>query len=245
MRIPTSISAATVVVAAATLGLTGATGASAAPPTCADLAGELVGQTCQIRATRSRVHAEHRLPDRLSRRDCGHRLRQADPRRLHQRGQDAWIPLHALRAGHDRHRLRLRDSRRGAPSRWCSRRTRALVAPIRRRSTSRSTGIGARASRSRSTTCFGKALSRFAVILPLVQAEVDKQLGQPIAIPAETGLDPTKYENFAITDDALVFFFSQGDLLPESSGALEVSVPRAPIASHDRLSRQAGANPYT
>src|SRR4029077_1449508 len=51
MRIPTSISAAVVAVATATLALTSAAGASAAPPKCADLTGVLVGQTCQIRAT--------------------------------------------------------------------------------------------------------------------------------------------------------------------------------------------------
>jgi hypothetical protein len=44
-----------------------------------------------------------------------------------------------------------------------------------------------------------------------------------------SGLDPSKYENFAITDDSLVFFFSQGELLPESAGALQVTVPRAPV----------------
>ena len=43
------------------------------------------------------------------------------------------------------------------------------------------------------------------------------------------GLDPTKYENFAITNDAVIFFFSQGELLPETAGALQVSVPRGPI----------------
>jgi len=51
MRIPTSISAAVVAVATATLALTSAAGASAAPPKCADLSGVLVGHTCQIRAT--------------------------------------------------------------------------------------------------------------------------------------------------------------------------------------------------
>ena len=43
------------------------------------------------------------------------------------------------------------------------------------------------------------------------------------------GLDPSKYENFAITNDTLIFFFSQGELLPEAAGALQVTVPRGPI----------------
>jgi hypothetical protein len=63
----------------------------------------------------------------------------------------------------------------------------------------------------------------------LVQADVDKQLGQPVTIAPEVGLDPTKYQNFAITNDSLIFFFSQGDLLPEAAGALQVTVPRGPV----------------
>jgi hypothetical protein len=62
-----------------------------------------------------------------------------------------------------------------------------------------------------------------------VAGELEKQSGQPVTIPAAVGLDPATYENFAITDDALIFFFSQGELLSESAGALEVTVPRAPI----------------
>ena len=43
------------------------------------------------------------------------------------------------------------------------------------------------------------------------------------------GLDPTSYQNFAITNDAVIFFFDQGQLLPEAAGAISVSVPRGPI----------------
>ena len=50
-----------------------------------------------------------------------------------------------------------------------------------------------------------------------------------MAIAPEVGLDPMTYTNFAITNDALVFFFSQGELLPEDAGALQVSVPRGPV----------------
>ena len=67
------------------------------------------------------------------------------------------------------------------------------------------------------------------MIFPLVQAEVDKQSGQPVAISPGDGLDPTKYQNFAITNDSLIFFFSQGELLPEAAGALQVTVPRGPV----------------
>jgi hypothetical protein len=76
---------------------------------------------------------------------------------------------------------------------------------------------------------FREGTAPFPIIFPLVQAEVDKQLGQPVAIAPEVGLDPTKYENFAITNDQLIFFFSQGDVLPEAAGALQVAIPRGPV----------------
>ena len=76
---------------------------------------------------------------------------------------------------------------------------------------------------------FREGTQPFPVIFPIVQSELEKQLGQPPAISPAVGLDPSKYENFAITNDTLIFFFSQGELLPEAAGALQVTVPRAPI----------------
>lgn len=76
---------------------------------------------------------------------------------------------------------------------------------------------------------FREGTQPFPVILPLVQSELEKQSGQPVAIAPEVGLDPMTYANFAITNDALIFFFSQGELLPEAAGALQVSIPREPV----------------
>ena len=76
---------------------------------------------------------------------------------------------------------------------------------------------------------FREGTQPFPVIFPIVQSELEKQLGQPPAISPTVGLDPSKYENFAITNDTLIFFFSQGELLPEAAGALQVTVPRGPI----------------
>ena len=67
------------------------------------------------------------------------------------------------------------------------------------------------------------------IILPIVQADVQKQLGQQLVIPPSAGLDPANYQNFAITNDGVIFFFSQGTLLPEPAGAIQVLVPRAAI----------------
>jgi hypothetical protein len=78
-------------------------------------------------------------------------------------------------------------------------------------------------------TLFREGTQPFSVILPIVTSELTKQAGQPVDIPPSSGLDPKSYQNFAITNDALIFFFGQGELLPESAGAVQVSVPRAAV----------------
>jgi hypothetical protein len=80
-------------------------------------------------------------------------------------------------------------------------------------------------------TLFREGTAPFPLILPVVQAEATKRFGQDAAISPAVGLDPLKYQNFAITNDALIFFFDQGSLLPEAIGAFEVSVPRGPVDS--------------
>ncbi|MGE2712637.1 esterase [Mycolicibacterium litorale] len=68
------------------------------------------------------------------------------------------------------------------------------------------------------------------LVYPAVQRELQAKTGidQPV-LPAD-GLDPQSYQNFAITDDAVIFFFGQGELLPEAAGATQASVPRAVLA---------------
>ncbi len=51
------------------------------------------------------------------------------------------------------------------------------------------------------------------VIYPAVEQYLQKQQGMIDGIPPSVGLDPAKYQNFALTDDSLIFFFSQGELL--------------------------------
>ncbi len=67
------------------------------------------------------------------------------------------------------------------------------------------------------------------VVFPAVAADLQKQAGHPVAIAPDAGLDPANYQNFAITNEGVIFFFSQGTLLPESAGAAEVLVPRSVI----------------
>ena len=49
------------------------------------------------------------------------------------------------------------------------------------------------------------------------------------AVSTSAGLDPSHYQNFAITDDAVIFFFGRAELLPSYAGATSVSVPRTAI----------------
>ncbi|MFG1935327.1 RsiV family protein [Mycobacterium sp. NPDC048908] len=94
------------------------------------------------------------------------------------------------------------------------------------------------------------------IVAPIVQAELQKQLAPPAppaAPPAQPGQAPTtpttttttappplpiapaalynpnNYQNFAVVNDGVIFFFDQGVLLPDAAGALQVLVPRSQI----------------
>ncbi|BBY16830.1 esterase [Mycolicibacterium litorale] len=79
-------------------------------------------------------------------------------------------------------------------------------------------------------TLFRPGTRPLDVVFPAVQRDLQEKTGidQPV-LPAD-GLDPQSYQNFAITDDAVIFFFGQGELLPEAAGATQASVPRAVLA---------------
>ncbi|WP_197373863.1 esterase [Mycolicibacterium baixiangningiae] len=68
------------------------------------------------------------------------------------------------------------------------------------------------------------------LVFPAVQRDLQNKTGvdQPV-LPGD-GLDPQRYQNFAVTDDAVIFFFGQGELLPEAAGATQATVPRAVLA---------------
>jgi hypothetical protein len=82
-------------------------------------------------------------------------------------------------------------------------------------------------------------------VAPIVQAELQKQTAPP-ANPTQTAPpasptppappvtiaganDPANYQNFAITNDGVIFFFDQGRMLPDAAGAPQVLVPRSAI----------------
>lgn len=79
-------------------------------------------------------------------------------------------------------------------------------------------------------TLFKPGTRPLDVIYPAVEQYLQKQQGLIDGIPPSVGLDPAKYQNFALTDDSLLFFFGQGELFAESAGPVEASVPRATVA---------------
>jgi hypothetical protein len=78
-------------------------------------------------------------------------------------------------------------------------------------------------------TLFAPGSEPLEAIYPIVLRALAQQLGEPSITPLGDGLDPQHYQNFVITDDAVLFFFGQGELLPEAAGALQASVPRTAI----------------
>lgn len=66
-------------------------------------------------------------------------------------------------------------------------------------------------------------------IFPAVQRDLERQTGLTGVIATSDGLDPSHYQNFAVTDDAVIFFFGQGELLPSDAGASSASVPRSAL----------------
>jgi hypothetical protein len=76
---------------------------------------------------------------------------------------------------------------------------------------------------------FAPGVTPLDSIFPLVQRELEHQTGFGAAILPSTGLDPSHYQNFAITDDQLIFYFAQGEMLPAFAGATQAQVPRSAI----------------
>ncbi len=68
------------------------------------------------------------------------------------------------------------------------------------------------------------------VIFPIVQADVARQLGVNAPISPADGLNPEKYQEFALTDDSVIFYFGQGEIMAGAGGALQATVPRSAIA---------------
>ena len=78
-------------------------------------------------------------------------------------------------------------------------------------------------------TLFRPGAQPLTDVLPVVEQQMSATAGQPITIAPEVGLDPANYQNFSVTNDAVIFFFDQDQLHPAFE-ATEVSVPRSVVA---------------
>jgi hypothetical protein len=78
-------------------------------------------------------------------------------------------------------------------------------------------------------TLFRPGAKPLDVIYPEVNKFLQKQ-GMMGAIAPGDGMDPSKYKNFALTDDSVIFFFGQGEMFAEAAGPVQASVPRAVVA---------------
>jgi hypothetical protein len=77
-------------------------------------------------------------------------------------------------------------------------------------------------------TLFKPGTQPLEVLNPIVQRELDKR-GATGALTLND-LGAKAYQNFAITDEAVIFFFNQDGLLPHERGPLRVEVPRMQLA---------------
>ena len=78
-------------------------------------------------------------------------------------------------------------------------------------------------------TLFAPGTTPLDSIFPVVQRELAHQNALGAAILPSVGLDPSHYQNFAITDDQLIFYFAPGEMLPAFAGAAQAAVPRNAI----------------
>jgi hypothetical protein len=78
-------------------------------------------------------------------------------------------------------------------------------------------------------TLFKPGSNPLQVLSPIVKRELEKR-GVTVEAPFDhPGVDA--YQNFAVTDGAVIFFFAQGEMLPQVAGPQRVSVPRTEIES--------------
>jgi len=75
-------------------------------------------------------------------------------------------------------------------------------------------------------TLFATGTTPLDSIFPLVQRDLERQNPLGAAILPSTGHDPSHYQNFAVTDDQLIFYFAPGEILPAFAGPAQAQVAR-------------------
>ena len=219
-------------------------GRPAAQPACADLGGAVdADQICRVMPP-TRVHARLQLPGRLSRPAGGVRLPEADPRRLHQRRQDARTRAICRTSWTPPGRHTVRGRRRAAPRAWCSR-----FPGCRRGSPADLVQVvqlrPRQAGADQLDTLFKPGTKPLDVIFPVVQRELEKQSGQSDADLARGRPRPGELPELRAHRRRADLLLRPGRAAAEAAGAAEASVPRAARRADARLSPSGGANPYT
>jgi hypothetical protein len=79
-------------------------------------------------------------------------------------------------------------------------------------------------------TLFKRGVDPVAVLDPIVRREFEK-VSDDYGPVGENTLGASTYQNFALTDDAVIFFIGQGQWLPQAAGPRKVSVLRTDLES--------------
>lgn len=78
-------------------------------------------------------------------------------------------------------------------------------------------------------TLFAPGTKPLDVIFPIVRDELESETGLAGSVSPGDGRDPSHYQNFAVTDDAVIFYFGRAELLPSYAGETSVTVPRSEL----------------
>jgi peptidoglycan-N-acetylglucosamine deacetylase len=80
---------------------------------------------------------------------------------------------------------------------------------------------------------FIEGASPLETIAPLVQADLTEQMGEFADaewIERGTGEDPLNYQNFALTEDELIFYFPPYQVAAYAAGTFEVRIPLSDLS---------------
>jgi len=79
-------------------------------------------------------------------------------------------------------------------------------------------------------TLFKPSAQPLKVLSSIVEPQLVKRWGPAVLEPLhDDGM--AAYRNFAITDDAIIFFFGEDQLMPQNNGPLQLTVPRSELQS--------------
>lgn len=208
------------------IGAFGAAPPAGAPSACAELGGTVTGdQTCHIR----NATADYKI-------DISYPLDYPDQNGLKDviaRDRDRFLDWVA-KAGPDgrgrpyEHIVTAKTYRSGTPTSG----TQSLVLTI-----SDDTGLAHQGHPNTSFTTLNYDLGKHAPItfdtlfkpganpLEVLNPIVQREMGTP-----DGNFDARVYQNFALTNDAVIFFFGEDQVIPDNNGPHRVSIPRAELA---------------